>query len=164
MAKNKRINKGPKNTYEDYQRKFYTAREQLKSKGHQMYDNYVLSKAEWEAMVKAHENTMKREIARGERKEMGDINKLIVKQQTYQYSARQAEIYQQQLILSGEAYRTKEEIRLGMFAAEGLQGFYDMLDTEYKNLVNEEIARTGNKKGAGKSAKLLISQRYFGSN
>ena len=156
MAKNRRINKGPKNTYEDYKRKFYTAKEQLKQKGHTMYDDYVLSKAEWEALAKAHENTMKREIAAGDRKEIGDINKLIVKQQTYQYSQRQAEVYRKELVRAGEAYRTIEEVRLGMFSELGLKSFHDMLEEEYQQLKQSGVQ--------GKTAKLLISHRYFGSN
>lgn len=153
MAK---IKKSPKNTYEDYKRKFYTNREKLKQRGQEMFDNYVLSKVEWEALAKAHENTMKREIAKGERKEIGDINAIIVRQQTYEYSQRQAEVYRRELMRAGEAYRTIEEVMLGKFSKVALDDFYEKLEEEYREYVAAGVS--------GKTAKLAISHKYFGSN
>lgn len=169
MAKGKkRLVKEKAPTYEDYKRKYYTEREKIKRSGHQIYDDRIYSREEWEAVYRAEFNSQNREIAKGEREKLGDINDILVQRQSYKYSRKQAKHIREEYYKETGIYKSEKEIMMEDVERNDFGGFFDMLQKEYNQrfaeatvgMTKEEIR----KKKVASNIKLAISQQYFGSN
>lgn len=135
--------------YDAYVQAYEKRKEELRRKGLTMYERKY-TKLEYDTTYTAIRNDRKREIREGKRKTVGDINRQMVNEQTYEYSLKQGRAMQKAIeVQTGNKYKIAD-IRAGVFKI-------DWNEIKYRR---EEL------KEQGKSTweiKKIIGQEYFGS-
>lgn len=153
QAKKAARNVSETNTYAGYLNKYKAEKRYLADRGFNIPQT-PLTEREWEARYKAFYNTRKREIAKGKRKNIGDINKKIVDEQYYFLSDKQAESLMDFLRQTApNKHFTLTEIKLDVY------GFTDPAS----GLVAMEGRKLREMGLSSKETSILIGQRFFGS-
>ena len=96
MAKKRGKYKSTLRGYAAYSRLYDAKEAQMKAKGYKMSDE-KLTKEEYEVTYQAEYNDRKDLVIIGKRKTVGDINRTLVQEATYEYSKDQARGYQEYL-------------------------------------------------------------------
>lgn len=96
MAKKRGKYKSTLRGYAAYSRLYDIKEAEMKSKGYKMSDE-KLTKEEYEVTYQAEYNDRKDLVIIGKRKTVGDINRTLVQEATYEYSKEQARGYQEYL-------------------------------------------------------------------
>lgn len=131
------------NSYKDAYRK---QQNKLTRKGLTMYDS-MLTKSEFEAVYEATRNDLKAQVAKGERKVIGNVTQTIVTEQTYEYSQKQGKALAKYAKESGQKL-TQQQIRAGQIDWSVLEA--RQAELRIAGLTGSEI-------------KAVIGQEYFGS-
>ena len=139
-------------TYKDYKNRFRKAVKNLKNQGYDTTET-PLSQTEWEARYKAHYNTRRREIEKGKREEMGNINSKLVEEQLYVFSGKQAEGIRSYLLENAPDVKiSKTALKLDVMDFYGNE-----------SVIAAEASQLRQQGLRGKEISLYIGQRFFGS-
>ena len=79
--------------YRAYQKAYTALKKEMAKNGYTMYQRR-LTALEYRTLYKAYKNTRKNEISQGKRKTLGNISRDILKSQQYEYSSKQAKVFQ----------------------------------------------------------------------
>lgn len=152
--------------YNAYRRNFNKRVNKMIDSGLTPYDAIPLPYREYKAFYVEYYNDRKKEVEKGERSSIGDVNAKIISDQVYELSEEQAyAIFKYMKTLSPEeraelnfSYRNINaaiaKIREGQFVKEEL-GLWDIIKDERERLFAEGLS----KKEVGKR----IAQTFFGS-
>ena len=152
--------------YNSYRRNFNKRVNKMIDSGLTPYDAIPLNYREYKAIYTEERNDRVKEVEKGERSSVGDINAKIISDQVYELSEEQAyAIFKYMKTLSPEekaelnfSYRNINaaiaKIREGQFVKEEL-GLWDIIKDERERLFAEGLS----KKEVGKK----IAQTFFGS-
>lgn len=97
--------------YKAYEALYRAKKAEMKKRGYEMAQR-KLKKSEWQYAYAAEKSEREDAMASGKRKTIGDINRQIIKEQTYTFSKKQARGYQEYLKSKGEK-ATITDIRMG---------------------------------------------------
>lgn len=146
MAKKRGSYKSTLRGYDAYAHLYEEKRKDFARRGYQMASP-KMSKIEYEATYEAYRNVRQGDVDLGKRKTIGDINREIVKNQSYEYTERQARGYKAYLAKSGQKAKIND-IRAGMIN-------WDLIEKR-----RDELALDGATQSIIAST---ISQEFFGS-
>ena len=132
--------------YDSYKAAYRKQQNKLTRKGLQMYDS-MLTKSEFEAVYEATRNDLKAQVAKGDRKVIGNVTQTIVTEQTYEYSQRQGKALAKYAKESGQKL-TQQQIRAGQID-------WTALETRQAELRAAGLT--------GGEIKTIVGQEYFGS-
>lgn len=132
--------------YDSYKISYRKQQAKLTRKGLSMYDS-MLTKSEFEAVYEATRNDLKAQVAKGDRKVIGNVTQTIVTEQTYEYSQRQGKALAKYAKESGQKL-TQQQIRAGQIDWSALEN--RQAELKAAGLTGSEI-------------KIMIGQEYFGS-
>ena len=152
--------------YNSYRRNFEKRVDKMLDAGLTPYDAIPLSYREYKVIYTEEKNDRAKEVEKGERASIGDINAKIISDQVYELSEEQAfAIFDYMKTLSPEeraelgfSYKNINaaiaKIRQGEFVKEEL-GLWDIIAAERQRLFAEGLDK--------KQVKERISQTFFGS-
>lgn len=102
--------------YKAYEALYNNMKKQMRKRGYTMAQK-KLRKAEWEYAYLAEKNERLDAMASGKRKTVGDVNRQLVKEQTWSQSKEQAKGYQSYLKTQGQKVKISD-IRAGKVAVD----------------------------------------------
>ena len=152
--------------YNAYRRSFLKRTDKMLSQGLTPYDAIPLTYREYKEIYAEEKNDRLKEIEKGERSSLGDINAKIISDQVYELSEEQAyAIFDYMKTLSPEeraelnfSYKNINaaiaKIRQGEFVKEEL-GLWDIIQAEREKLFAKGLTKN--------EVKHAISQTFFGS-
>lgn len=152
--------------YNAYRKSFRKRTDKMISQGLTPYDAIPLTYREYKEIYAEERNDRLKEIEKGERSSIGDINAKIISDQVYELSEEQAyAIFDYMKTLSPEeraelnfSYKNINKaiakIRQGDFVKEDL-GLWDIIQQERDRLFAQGLSK--------KEVKHAISQTFFGS-
>lgn len=132
--------------YDSYKAAYRKQQAKLTRKGLSMYDS-MLTKSEFEAVYEATRNDLKAQVAKGDRKVIGNVTQTIVTEQTYEYSQKQGKALAKYAKESGQKL-TQQQIRAGQID-------WSALETRQAELKAAGLT--------GSEINTMIGQEYFGS-
>lgn len=132
--------------YDSYKEAYRKQQNKLTRKGLTMYDS-MLTKSEFEAVYEATRNDLKAQVAKGDRKVIGNVTQTIVTEQTYEYSQKQGKALAKYAKESGQKL-TQQQIRAGQIN-------WSVLEARQAELKAAGLT--------GSEIKTVIGQEYFGS-
>lgn len=134
--------------YDAYKNLYREQESKMSSKGYHMKDR-LMTKDEWEVTYLATKYDRQDEVLQGKRKTVGDVNRQLVKEQTYTYSVKQAKGYQQYLKSQGRAVSVND-IRASL------------VNIDF-NMIHEREATLRSQGFNSANIAFMISQEFFGS-
>lgn len=135
-----------KANYDSYVKAYLKKQESLRKKGLQMYDS-MYSKSQFEYMYEATRNDLKREVAKGKRKVIGNVTQTMVSEQAYEYTQKQGTALKKYAEATGQKLSVSQ-IRAGL------------LDWGQLKEYQAELKSQG---FSGKEINEMVGQAYFGS-
>lgn len=165
MAKKRGKYKSGLRGYASYSRLYRIAKNKAKREGYEM-NSPKMSKSEYLTTYEAEKNDRLGEIERGERKTVGDINRTLVQEQTFEYSQKQAKAFQTyyriEAEMEGDPNRkipTQSDIRKG----KAPEIDFDTLKEIYHAKKEAFIKNGLSLDDATREAKDYVSSNFFGS-
>lgn len=140
--------KGRKTDYQSYVKLYKAAEAKMAKKGYSMSD-VMYTKIEWETVHKAETNDRLKDIKLGKRKTTGNINRDLVNEQRWEFSAAQARVLKKGILKDEKI--TFTEIRAGKSPIKR-----DSIEERYTEL---KLVEGKTQKEASK----IIAQEFFGS-
>lgn len=136
--------------YASYKRLYRERKLNMQRRGLVMADE-MYSKAEYEYYAAAEREGRKREVSEGIRVHVGDVNRALVKEQTYELSFKQGQVLQKAVKEATGKKIRQANIRAGEFPEE----LSDAIKDRYRQLREAGVG--------SKQAKRQIGQEYFDS-
>lgn len=149
MGKKRNKYKSTLRGYDAYVQNYKKAEAELKKKGLTMADK-MYNKLEYKTTYKAIKNDREKAIAKGERKTIGNINREMIKDQTYEFTQKQAKAMQKAIERqTGNKYRL-QDIRAKKYEIDWNE--IDLRKAELKEMGLNFL-----------EIKQVIGKEYFGS-
>ena len=151
MNKKKRGRPSGTGSYEVYSKEYDRVKAAMEKKGYTMASEKY-TKIEWKITHRAETNDSKEAIQEGKRKNVGNINRDLVREQQWHYSTAQAKAQRKSYELRGGT----EKIKLSDIRGDKIR----VVDWNEISIRNKQLRDNGK---TWNEVHQIISQEYFGS-